>query len=151
MAEHASNLRIVLDPGGVDYLLLDWGQRTREISLPWNQQLDAEPLIGTDFEWFLPRGNTSRDWTFAALVEHADWESKSAAVFSRDAGIPRGKATLEVRVLNLDADPAGNVASRTDALYTAEAAIRAMTPGAAVNPLHEWLEWTLKVGAFTET
>lgn len=149
MIEHASNLRIVFDPTGANYLLLDWGQRTRDIVLPWNQQIDSEGLIGATHDFFTPRGNTSREWTFYSLVEHADWEAKSAAVFSRDAGIPRTKATLEVRVLDLSADPSGDVASRTDALYTATASIRSMTPAAAVNPLHEWLEWTLKVGAFS--
>ena len=149
MTEHASNLRVVFDPSGANYMLLNWGQRTRDILLPWNQQIDSEGLIGSDFDYFTPRGNTSREWTFYSLVEHADWEAKSAAAFSRDASIPRTKATLEVRVLDLSADPAGDVASRTDATYTASASIRAMNPSAAVNPLHEWLEWTVKVGVFS--
>lgn len=147
---HTSNIKVTLDPEGTPYVLLAWGQRTQEIVLPWNQQIDEEPLIGAEHDYFEPRGNTSRNWTLHALVEHADWETKTATAFAREASIPRGKLTLEVRVLDLDADPEGDEESRTLAVYTTEAAIRSMTPSQGTNPLHEWLEWTLKTGAFEE-
>jgi hypothetical protein len=117
-----SILRIKLNPGSSALTLLDWGALVQPFSLPWEQSVEVDPLVGAAWSWMAAKGNIQRRIRFQTQVQHASIPAMFAYQLSADAAWASalGGQTyiMEIRVL-AQPDPGGTEKARTSAVYRA--------------------------------
>ena len=146
MPYFSSILRITFDPAGpAESLLLDWGDDTEPLVLPWRQTVQRDAVIGADWTEPWPRGNVQRTIRVVRRLAYADWKTAQAAMIAADAAWPVGaKAPLEIRVLDLAASTTGTETERTAYLYrAASAVVEAATP--EPDPVFDAINWTIEI------
>lgn len=121
-----SILRIKFNPGSSAVTLLDWGARVQPFSLPWEQQIEVDPLVGAAWSWMAAKGNIQRRVRVVTQVQHATIPAMFAYQLSADAAMATalGGQTyiMEVRVL-AQPDPGGTEKARTSAAYRTTKAV----------------------------
>lgn len=108
MPWHTSPLRIVLDPGGPDeLLLLDWGEQFEMFELPWRQQTAMRNGLRGTHGVPLALGNVGRRIAFARKRPAASLIERWVDLLDADAALPiRKRLALHWRV-SAEAWPAG--------------------------------------------
>lgn len=121
-----SRIRVVFDPGGLDFLVVDFMQPAEDIhSLSWQQTVNAASYPGAAYAGVVALGNTQRELPFSRVDEYADQNEAESSIWAFDATIPQAVAPLEIRALDVaayEANPADTVENLTAATYLASKA-----------------------------
>lgn len=152
-------IRAVLDPAGDDEaLLLDWGDRTRALTLPWSQNVETVPLIDSDFSAHYARGQVSRQLKLSRRVRFESAAEQLEAQLEAADAISIGKElSLHIRVASLPfpvALPAIGSAGETSATSShyiaADAVVVSVSPEMVPRTTHLVINYELSLGALVK-
>jgi len=80
--------RVTWDPAGSPVILLAWNNlTTAELEIPWAQDVQVEPLVGSSWPAIIARGNVRREIRFSRLEAYSTAHELRAAVIACDAAV----------------------------------------------------------------